>query len=421
MQRSIKPRFLMALLVALTSCSERDTEKQSDEGGDTPVALEFESMEEGSEVSSDANGDGDWLGLDDDKGAGDLKKGAGPKPDEKKISLAGEERAVKDIKVTPIDLPGESVLGCMQWSPDGKNVFILSNDGVLRKIAYPSLQQELVLETGGKGGWMQLCKFGVLVGIESLGQIWLIDGNTLEVKRRFAAPGVGPFGFTSALKSTAVYVSDDHAQKLIMINIETGTPIKEFSARALQDEFGETIKKHPDSVALTDLAFPTMSPDGQYIFCEGFECLHRFKVSGENLIYEEMGPRIGSNVQSIFVDPESRYVAMPSGGGNGSPEGHPEAGSYVTFVYRVTDLSRPVIALGGGAYPRCIALDKASKNVYLNNYDDHLMIFTPKGLKQQGYVLTEDSDEVRQFLVHPDGGKLLLLTESALMNVEIPR
>ena len=149
--------------------------------------------------------------------------------------------------------------------------------------------------------------------------------------------------------------------------------------------------------------------------------MHRFKVSGENLIYEEMGPRIGSNVQSIFVDPESRYVAMPSGGGNGSPEGHPEAGSYVTFVYRVTDLSRPVIALGGGAYPRCIALDKASKNVYLNNYDDHLMIFTPKGLKQQGYVLTEDSDEVRQFLVHPDGGKLLLLTESALMNVEIPR
>ena len=421
MQHLIKPRLLMALLVAVTSCSERDSDKQTDEDGDTPAALEFESLETKAAVKPEAKHDGEWLGLDDDQGSGPLKAGAGPKPAQDKTALAGKEKAIKDIKVTPVDLPGESVLGCMQWSPDGKHVYVLSEDGVLRKIAYPSLQQELVLETGGKAGWMQLCQYGILVGIESLGQIWLIEGDTLEVKRQFAAPGVGPFGFTSSLKSTAVYVSDDNAQKLIMINIETGIPIKEFSARALEDEFGDTIKKHPDSVALTDLAFPTMSPDGQYLFCEGFECLHRFKVSGTDLIYEEMGPRIGSNVQSIFVDPESLYVAMPSGGGNGVPEGHPETGSYVTYVYRVSDLSRPVIALAGGAYPRCIALDKASKNVYLNNFDDQLMIFTPKGLKQQGYILADDSGEVRQFLVHPAGGKLLVLTESVLMSVEIPR
>jgi WD40 repeat protein len=412
----IKLHFFMAFLVAVTSCSERDIKKQNDEKNDPLAALKSELLKEQAVAKPETNSDGDWLGLDVD-----FKGGSGPTPLQEKIALAGEERAIKDVKVTSLDLPGESILECMQWSPDGKYVCILSEDGVLRKVAYPSLQQELILEIGGKAGWMQLCKYGILVGVESLGQIWLIDGTTLEVKRQFAAPGVGWYGFTSSLNSTAVYVSDDNAQKLIMIDIKTGTPVQEFSARALQSKFGNTIKKHPDSVVLTDMSFPTMSSDGKYFFCVGFECLHRFKVSGTDLIYEEMGPRIGSNAQRIYVDPESRYVAMPSGGGNGQPEGHPNAGSYVTYVYRVSDLSRPVIALEGGAYPGCIALDRVSKNVYLDNYDYQIMVFTPKGLKQQNYALTENSDDVRQFLVHPDGGKLLVLTESALKNVEIPR
>lgn len=339
-------------------------------------------------------------------------------PEEKRVALRGQSRKVDALNVTEVKLPGESVLGCMQWSPDGKHLYVLSNDGVLRKISYPTLEQELVLETGGAVGWLQWSKLGLLVGIEGIGQIWVVDGTTLAVKKRIGAARTGEFSFTSSLQSSAVYVSDDDSQRLIMIDLETGEPVKEFSARDLDEKYRAKIKKHPDSVALSDLRFPTLTPDGKHLFCEGFECLHRFKVSGNDLIYEEMGPRIGSNVQRIFVDPSSQYVAMPAGGGNERPSGHPEAGSYVTYVYKVSDLGRPVITLAGGAYPGCIGLDKASKNVYLENHDYQLIIFTAKGKKVGEYVLTKDSNDVRQILVHPTGGKLFVLTESALLHVE---
>jgi hypothetical protein len=265
---------------------------------------------------------------------------------------------------------------------------------------------------------MQMSQLGLLVGIKEPGQIWLIDGMNLAVRKKLDVPHPDLFEFTSSPSSTAVYVSDSEEDRMVIIDLKTGSTLKTFYGRDLNDKYEEQIKKHPDSGALSDMSLPAISPDGQHIFCESSNCLHRLKVSGDDLIYEEMGPRIGSNSTRIYFSQDSRYVAMPAGAGNRRPEGYPETGPYANYVYWTSDLTHPAMTIDAGAYPGCIAFDPSGERVYVHNSDYQLMIFSPEGDQEQAYVLTKKGAVVRQFLVHPTGGSLLVLTVLDLIKVQ---
>ena len=59
--------------------------------------------------------------------------------------------------------------------------------------------------------------------------------------------------------------------------------------------------------------------------------------------------------------------------------------------------------------------------MYAQNYDFPLIVFLPTGLKQEEYKLGPDEGRsVEQFLAHPAGRKLFLLTDSRLSFVELP-
>jgi hypothetical protein len=150
-----------------------------------------------------------------------------------------------------------------------------------------------------------------------------------------------------------------------------------------------------------------MTPDGKYFFTEGDECIHRLRLEGKRLIYEEGGPRIGSNPQALIVSPDGRYVCLPSGGGNGNVPGQGPT-PYTTFVYPVADLQKPVIVIPGGAYPRTLAFDVAARQLYAQNYNTQLIVFSPTGLRGKEYAL-RDAGEPRVLLVHPAGKKVLFI------------
>ena len=162
---------------------------------------------------------------------------------------------------------------------------------------------------------------------------------------------------------------------------------------------------------LREFALPAVSPDGKYVFCVSDQSLHRLKVMGDELIYEEGGARIASNARRVEISPDSKYVALPSGGGN-------EKG-YVTHVYRVTKLTKPILKVKSGAYPQALSMDRTAGLIYTQDHQHELKTFNTRGLAQKSYDLFRNGS-AHQFLVHPDGHRMLVLCTESIVAVKLP-
>jgi hypothetical protein len=206
---------------------------------------------------------------------------------------------------------------------------------------------------------------------------------------------------------------------------------------------GGAAHQHPEGVAVVDLAtgtagkiyraidFPggsgfhklAASPDGKYLFAvNGGECLVRYRVQGATFALEEVGPRIAQNPHSVSFSPESKYVCLPSGGGNsGNNPGHPKVPSYSTFIYAVTNLKAPVAAIHQGGYPRCVAIDTKAGKIYSQNSAHQLLIFSAKGELQQQLEFAPRDEGTVQILLHPDGSRLMVLTPVSLYCVALKK
>jgi S1-C subfamily serine protease len=357
----------------------------------------------------------DWLGNDDTKKK--QQAAAAGKAVDTNVSLKGEQRKVLDATVTAIKIPGASIKNSLCWSKDQKFVYVLEENGTLHKVTVPEFTEEKQFALSQPCSSLSRSSEGLLVLVSALQELWVIDESNLAVKRKIPVAGARDIG-SSPSSPVAFAVSDD---RLAVLDLRSGRAVKELSANKIQKDSGARIKKHPDGVVLHEFLFPTVTPDGRYFLCVSFECLHRFRINGFDLVYEEMGPRIGSNPQRIDVSSDSTYCCLPSGGGNSAVRDHPKIDKgYGTYVYKVANLQMPIVNLSSGAYPRVVGFDKAGGKLYAQDFEHQLMTFTPTGLKEKEYLLTKRGDEPRQFLIHSTGKKLLVLTKDNLLWVEFP-
>ncbi|MCC6738494.1 MAG: trypsin-like peptidase domain-containing protein [Planctomycetia bacterium] len=359
----------------------------------------------------DTPGD-DWLGGGDKPGP--ATPGTGSKPTEGTGNLAGPRRTVVDAVATEIKLNSRELIGCLCWSADGQSFYAVEKGGIVRRVSWPGLDEERRFETGGNCVWAGLSKEGLVVLVQSIQEGWVLDPVTLEPKRKFPTASASRFA-TSPASSFAFFHRD--RGNLDAVDLRTGKVAKSHVDRDIQAQQGPKIRRHKDGVTLSDFNYPTMTPDGRYLVCVGFECLHRFKVDGASLVYEEMGPRLGNNPQGIEISADSKYVCMMSGGGNSNPSDHPKVGGYSTYIYKASDLLMPVLTIQSGAYPRTLDFDKSSGRIYAQNYETQLITFGGKGVREKEYKL--GTGETRQLLAHPSGSKVLVLSEAKLFAVEI--
>src|SRR5262249_38297744 len=145
-----------------------------------------------------------------------------------------------------------------------------------------------------------------------------------------------------------------------VLDLKKGQLVRQYGARDM-------------GAKLLGLGEPVCTPDGKYLFTRGgLEALHRFKIQGNTLRFDESSARIATNGQAIEVSPDSKWVSLPAGGGNGP--------GYSTFVYSVTNLSSAALTIEGGAYPRAMGFDPKAGYVYTQNHSNQLIIFTTKAL-----------------------------------------
>jgi hypothetical protein len=333
---------------------------------------------------------GGWIGSDTE---GETKtKNFKPVVVEK--SLAGDKMQVVDAEVTPVDV--KDVVGAV-WTKDAKAVVILQKEGLLRRVRVPELVEERQVRIDSPCGSLAVSKEGLVAAVVGMQELWVFDETTLELKRRVTASGVGR---AVSGPGSSIAIASAGADGVSLINVATGQTLGQISAADITGQRGVG--------AGTNLRFNhfAMSPDGRYFFTEGGGAIHRLRVEGKRLIYEEGGPRIGSNPQQVIVSPDGRYVCLPSGGGNGNVVGKPRA--YTTFVYGVGDLQKTVMVIESGHYPRTLGFDVAARQIYAQNYDTPLIVFSPTGLKGKEYKI-RDAGEPHTLLAHPGGKKVLFI------------
>jgi S1-C subfamily serine protease len=307
-----------------------------------------------------------------------------------------------DLKVTELKLEAGKLLPCMFWDKGGKVFYCADSNGVIRRIRLDGFKEELKLDVDGVCNWLCLSKEGLVLTVSGSQEVWLLDKTTLKVKGKMSVGGV-----TRALSSPSLSMAYAVGQNgLTVLDLKKGKGVKAYSNRDLGQFFA--------------FRHAAITPNGKYLFTQGgLEQLLRFKLDGADVKLEEMSPRIAANGQTIVVSPDSAYVALPSGGGNYQPlKDHPKVGPYSTYIYKVTDIKRAAKAISSGAYPRALAFDSKAGLFYAQNFQKQLIIFSQGGIKKKEYQL--GGGDPKQFLAHPQGRKLLLLTAQKLFYVELP-
>jgi hypothetical protein len=309
--------------------------------------------------------------------------------------------------VKELSLPTEGVPRCLCWSADAKAFFYLEPEkGRVRRIAFPGLSEERVLEVGRRCSWLALSAKGLLVTVAESEEVWLVEPATLAVQAVYHIPGVARVVSAPTLSAAiAVNAKGDEASTFAA---GTGAPGRAYPARGLGPTAG------------FDLA--AVTPDGKYLFTLGSDKqLCRFKIIGAELALEQSGPAIAPRAHGIDISPDSKYLCVPANGGNlpDRPE-HPKVGLHATYVYAVTDLKKPAFVLAQGAHPRAVGFDLRAKQIYAQNDKHQLIVFTPTGQRRQEYGLAESNPQVVQLLVHPEGRRVIVLTTRKVYVVELP-
>jgi len=77
------------------------------------------------------------------------------------------------------------------------------------------------------------------------------------------------------------------------------------------------------------------------------------------------------------------------------------------------------MALYAGAYPQTVAVDPATGRFYTQNYDHPLIVFSAAGELENAYKWM-NVGQTHRLVVHPQGRKLLAISEKRIVWVELP-
>ncbi|HYT90085.1 MAG TPA: hypothetical protein VEL76_15365 [Gemmataceae bacterium] len=314
-------------------------------------------------------------------------------------TIAQERRQEQGLSITTLNLPASQIVNDLVWTHDGQAFFALTSEGVLSRIALNGFLLERKVTFGGPCCFLALSAEGPLVAMKDLQEVWVCDPVTLDVKKKIAAPSVERVlsapGLKIALATSRRQPSNDGT--VTILDLVKGTQVGQFEANT---------------------RYSRITPDGKYYFAVGGGAsLSRYSINGTTLTLEQRTGSMGSNAQSVNVSPDSKYVCLPCGGGNSKADR-----PYSTCVYPVGNLNEPEFTLPSGGYPHVVGFDPAGGLVYTQNAETQLLVYSITAIKRGEYNLTgrdARADGSRQFVPHPRGKRLLVLTGKRLLFVEL--
>ncbi len=307
---------------------------------------------------------------------------------------------IEDVNVVEIDVNVPKSWSCSRivFHPTENTFYMLETDGTLRKIAMAGLKELRTLGIGFTCECLALSAEGLLVSVTERSEVWVIDRDTLEVKRRIVVPGVSRI-VSSPVQSIAFAVERKGRamgtnRSLCALDLQKGTVVCEY------EENGQG----------ADLYRGTASPDGKYLFRRKGPRLQRIRIDETNLTLETATDAIALN-SYIEVSADSRWVCLYS------EKGGEVADEYVAYVYSISELQKPAYTIRSEARPRTVGFDPKTGRIYTGR--QLLTIHAANGLTEKEYILAKEAALISYIVVHPAGNKMLVQTEKKLFLVEL--
>lgn len=305
------------------------------------------------------------------------------------------------------------------WSANGKYLFVLQTDGLLRKLELPDFResQRVVLE--GRCSDFAISSIGPVVLLDATQHAVLLD-HDLKILKRLHVPGT--VALTTAPKLDHAFLIGEDVIGVWNLNGSriNVIPVSEFARSA------HRVKRTTAEPASVGYRLAQCTPDGRYLLTAPDHRITRFRIRRGALVLDEQGWRIGhgGTPTTMNVGGNPSRVSLVFGGGNEQAPGHPKV-NYGTYVYDVTDLRVPITTIEPGAYPRAVGFDTAAGLIYGQASGKELIVFNEGGAQLGSFDLSETgrsrNESTQVFAPHPQGGRTLVLTDMNLYWCSLPK
>ncbi len=315
-------------------------------------------------------------------------------PESETRQLAGPVEVRDGWKVVPVefDVDWESIqqqglhvpkfrLNSVQWGDEADVCFMLSADGVLRRVRVPELVEERRLNIGNCQA-LERCSLGLLVRSTVRQELILIDEDSLEVIRR--VPVAEPYRLTAARDSSRVWFTNPGDRNVGVsiqsFDLATGRTGPAVSMQEVSDQLRSLESVHSVPDRMKGAARLRITPDGRYLFAADGESLFRFAVQGDQLRLEDAVKNLASqSIGPIFVSHDSRLVAL-QGGRRMSRKSYPSGNGkgYGSYVFPVDDFNTVAVNVATDAYGDALAFNTVTGEVYSRSHKISLLVYGPE-------------------------------------------
>jgi hypothetical protein len=316
-----------------------------------------------------------------------------PDSRERRTPLAGPCRTLPGgFAVTPVQTEDAGEIVGLCWTANADAFLALSRSGRLQRIADPSLAELRRLDIGQECSQLTMSGEGLLASLRRLQEIWVIDPDSLSVRRRIGVAGLqevvtGPnlaVAFAFARENTEAGVP-------LRIDLTTGvvSAVDLFEADGAGDALAHQFRA------------PALTADGRLLFAlSGSDIPVRYRVEDDRLTLDSTDRRPESVAATTTISPDGRWVSV--------------AGR----VYPVDDLNRPAFDLPSTA--TAVGFDTAGRRVFVSAQAQMLSVYDLAGRRGPAAGWPDRPAPVRQLLVNPNGESVLLRTDSGVLRVEVP-
>ena len=302
-----------------------------------------------------------------------------------------------------------SGLAFMEWSPDSRHFYLIGAQR-LHKIRNDDLFEERILDIGPDVCFMTSCKAGlVLCFRRPRDQIWVVDFETLEVRRSIPA-GSAERVWCTAQSSVGFLGSIDVKACVDLMSGEILGRFSDFNLRSTFREF--MLKSNPNSNPPYFEGFSKgfLTADAKSLVAVGGKGeLYRLWANQAGVEWSQYSQGAYDPMSWVTLSPDGRYLAVQVNDGfSAAPPNHFLAKDLDYYIYKVEDLSRPYHMVAAPGDLPLLAFDPERGVYYGSGTAGSLIAFGSDGKLIKSFKLEgiPPADKLRRALV-PRGNSVL--------------
>lgn len=333
-------------------------------------------------------------------------------------SLELGSRNLDGIKISRINLHAPRILLDIQWADDKKSFFAARLDGEIFRVSVPDLKLIQHFKLGGSISCMKWTSEGLAVVMNLVSEIRILDPGKPGFKRIITLPGIQHIAATR--KSPVIYAARkiQRAPIFFAVDVRNGKVLDTYNVRLLWEKSRKAVKETKFRLQVHEVNYLTYNPAGNSLFTAYYDSIVRIDLENYRPRIGASSLRLNSEPDRIYISPDAQYIALPGKLKTVKKPHHPQY-EHGIYFYNPVDLSKPVISIKAEEYQKTWAVDTKGKMVYGQRPKHNLVLYSMKGKKIDEYKFEKVSGATRGIIVHPDGKKMLVLTNIKLYWVDL--